>query len=161
MKPVRPESIDKVWRVVTSMNRKESQSMMGEMNESQPHLLEYLMKTDDGVLNDSERGMLLYLGVVLWKIMKEEGAHLRVVQDTEIAAAANRNLKMVEYLEGEPESDYMKTIQFVLQNYNQVQVLRSITESIVNDPEEGGRFRDENKGLAMLHLKTVLDCLDQ
>jgi hypothetical protein len=48
----------------------------------------------------------------------------------------------------------------IINNYGPPEVLRYVIEALMEEPEEGYLIRDENKGIMLLDLKTVIDCLD-
>ncbi len=161
MKPIPYDLVENTWRAVSVMAPEEAQKSMQAMGEEQPMLLAYLMAAEDENFNEEERGLFVYIGFVVWRIMSEGGGAAPVINEERIERAEAGNLKMLEYLEGETEADFAQTVETLSNSYNQREVLRYVVEALMEEPEEGEFFREENKGLAMLHLKTVIDCLDQ
>jgi hypothetical protein len=48
-----------------------------------------------------------------------------------------------------------------MSTYNQIEVLNAVIEALMSGHEEEPELAGEHIGLALLHLKTVVDCLDQ
>ena len=160
MKTIAADIVDRGWIAATAMSRADSQALMARMSEAQPQLLAYLMKVNEETFVAGERTLLIYLCVVTWSIMA--GADpLRTVSDEEINRAAAKNLKMVEYLEDESEEECLRVTQLVLASYNQIHVLRAAMSAMTQQSRNGNAFSNESRGLAILHLKTLVDCLDQ
>jgi hypothetical protein len=74
--------------------------------------------------------------------------------------AEQRNLKMIEYLQGEAKTGFEKAVIKMISSYKQHEVLRYVVEAIMEENEEAPVIRDEYKGILMMDLKTVIDCFD-
>jgi hypothetical protein len=70
-------------------------------------------------------------------------------------------MKMLERLAGKPSAQMKKSVEEMLGSYNQKEVLRYVVEALMEEPEERCVIRDENKGIMMVFLKTVIDCFDR
>ena len=57
--------------------------------------------------------------------------------------------------------DHMAGLQNLMATYNQVPLLSAVIESLMAEDAEEPELASENIGLVLLHLKSVLDCLDQ
>jgi len=72
----------------------------------------------------------------------------------------DKNFNMLEYLEGETETDFFATVATIIENYNQPEVLKYVVEALMEEDGEAVAIRNENAGIMMIYLKTVLDCFD-
>jgi hypothetical protein len=79
----------------------------------------------------------------------------------DLEAAEQANVKFLEDLEAGSEMDHMAGLQNLMATYNQVPLLSAVIEGLMSGNEEEPEMAGEGIGLALLHLKTVLDCLDQ
>jgi hypothetical protein len=70
-------------------------------------------------------------------------------------------LKFLEEMEAGSEMDHMAGLQNLLATYNQVPLFTVVIEALMGGNEDEHELAGENIGLALLHLKSVLDCLDQ
>ena len=135
--------------------------MANLMQEQHPFVLVYLLAVGSDILNEDERELLLYLGMVIWQIMSQGDTPLTKVTEDDLDKAEEANMKMLEYLEGESEAGFMDVTEKMISNYGQPEVLKYAVEALMEEPEEGCLIRDENKGIMMIYLKTVIDCLNR
>jgi len=112
-------------------------------------------------MGGEERGQLMLIGLILWEIMSAEHSGLRQITMDDLEAAEEANVKFLEDLEAGSEMDHMSALQNLMTTYNQVDLLNAVIEALMVGHEEEPELAGEHIGLALLHLKTVLDCLDQ
>lgn len=161
MNPIPSDVVEKTLNEMVEMSAQGAPKMIKRMTKQQPLILAYLMAVGDEIFNQDERELYVFLGVVIWQIMSQGETPLPKVTEEIIDEVEESNLKMLEYLEGESEADFMKTTEKILDNYNQKEVLRYVLEAIMEEPEDDCEIRDENRGIMMIYLKTVIDCFDR
>jgi len=143
------------------MSPQEMPKLINLMSREQPFILTYLMAIDNAILNQDERELLFYLGVVVWQIMSQGSTPLPKVTQETLDEVEESNTKMLEYLEGESETSFIETVETIVKNYNQPEVLRYVIEALMEESDEESLIRDEYKGMMMINLKTVIDCFDK
>jgi hypothetical protein len=159
MKPIPEATIVKVRKKLNELSIHEAPRRLELMNQRQPLILAYLMAVGDDLLNDDERELLLFLGLVVWEIMSQE-AELPPVQENLLIAEETGNLRLMGELWRDPERAIDRTIEF-LDAYNQSEVLRMVFDAVMEEAaDEEGEIRDENRGNLFVYLKTVIDCFD-
>ena len=162
MKQIPSDIVEKTWKKMGGMSPADAPKMISRLTKQQSWILAYLMAAGDDSLNRDERELLFYLGIVIWRIMSQGDKCLSEVTDKIIDEAEEANIKMLEYLEDESPDDFADVIEKVLENYNQYYVLQYIVEALMEeDSEEECLIRDENIGMMMIYLKTVIDCFDR
>lgn len=161
MEKISAEIVERTWKEMATMSPLNYPKLINKFSKEQPFMLAYLMAVDDEQFNQDERELLLYLGVVVWKIMSRGNKPLPQVDEEMIDSAEEKNINMLEYLEGETETGFYETTASVLEGYNQPQVLRYVVEALMEEDEEGVDIREDNIGMMMIYLKTVIDCLDR
>ncbi len=161
MNPIPSEVVEKTWKKVGSMSPLQGQKIINQMSKQQPVILAYLLAAGGDLLNEDERELLLYLGVVVWQIMLQGNASLPKVTEKTLDKAERKNMKMLERFPGKPFDQMEKGVEEMLRNYNQREVLKYVVEALMEEPEEGCFIREENKGIMMVFLKTVIDCFDR
>jgi len=67
---------------------------------------------------------------------------------------------MAEYLRVKNKNGFVDATRNIIGSYRQSEVLRYVVEVIMNKPEEENHIRDDNRGIMLLDLKTVIDCFD-
>lgn len=161
MKPISADVVEKTWEKIGGMSPSQVKRLIKRMIKEQPLILAYLLAADEDVLNQDERELLLYLGTVVWQIMRQGDTPLPKITEKVLDDAAESNVKMLEYLEGESDDVFMDTVEKIMDDYPQPEVLWYVVDALMEGPEEGCLIREENKGLMMLHLKTVIDCFSK
>jgi hypothetical protein len=160
-KSILADVVERTWQRIAGQSAKDAQKLVNRMSKEQPVVLAYLMAVDNDIFNQGERGVLLFLGVVVWQIMLQGTRPLPKVTDKILDKAEAGNLKMAEYLRGEKtEAGFDEATRKIIGSYKQPEVLRYVVEAIMEDTEESSPIREENKGIMLLDLKTVIDCFD-
>lgn len=162
MNPITSDIVENTWKTIAETSNYKASEMVRQMGEQQPLMLAYLMEAGGDELNREEREHLLYLGIVVWQIMLQGKTSPPVINEEILEEVEDLNIQMLEYVEGEPDSEFIDTVQKIINSYNQPEVLRYIVEALIEDPdEEECIIRDENIGLLFIYLKTVIDCFDK
>ena len=161
MKPIPADVVERTWKKIAETSPHKAPEIIDRMSKQQPLILTYLMAIGDELFNQDERELFVFLGIVIWQLMSQGETPLPKVTEEMIDEVEESNFKMLEYLEGESEVDFMETTETMIENYNQQEVLRYVLESIMEEPEEDCEIREENQGLMMIYLKTVIDCFDR
>ncbi|KPJ68362.1 MAG: hypothetical protein AMJ45_02575 [Syntrophobacter sp. DG_60] len=161
MDSISSDTVEKTWKKIGGMSPQEVPKLINRMSKQRPLILAYLMAAGDDILNQDERELLLYLGVVVWQIMSQGATPLPEITEKTLDEVEESNMKVLKYLEGESETAFIETVEGIIDNYNQPEVLRYVVEALMEEPEEECLIRDENKGIMMFYLKTVIDCFDK
>lgn len=161
MNKISAEIVERTWKEMSTMSPLNYPKLINKFSKEQPFILTYLIAVDGQQFNEDERELLLYLGVVVWMMMSRGNNPLPKVTEKMIDDAEEKNIKMLEYLEGETETDFYETTDTILQDYNQPEVLRYVVEALMEDDDEDVDIQEENIGLMMIYLKTVIDCFDK
>jgi hypothetical protein len=159
MKTIPDKAIEKIWKRVTEATPEDAQAMLDRMARAQPYAFAYLMAVDETLYDDEQRGQLLLIGLVLWEVLRKDATD-RVIAIDEIQAAEAANIKFLESLDAGSEMDYVNGMQDLVASYNQMPLLGAVMEALMEGNEEEPELADENLGLALVHLKSVIDCLD-
>ena len=161
MNTISGKIIDRTWKRTNEATEEEGQRLLDVMAKQQPFVVAYLMAVEETLMGEEERGQLILIGLILWQIVSAEKPDLQQITMDDLEAAETANLKFLEELEAGSEMDHMAGLQNLMTNYNQVPLLSVVVEALMGGNEEEPELANENIGLALLHLKSVLDCLDQ
>jgi hypothetical protein len=157
MRPIPAAIVEATWKKIAEYPPLYGNKLITQLNKEQPVILAYLLAIGDVELNQDEKELLLYLGMVVWQIMAKGGKAPKVTKEMiDEAEAAN-----FEVLDELTDNFSEKKIAEILQNYNQIEVLKYVIEALMEEPEAGSAIRDEYLGMMMNYLKTVIDCLDR
>ncbi len=161
MNTISGKIIDRTWKRINEATEEEGKRLLDAMAKQQPFIVAYLMAVEETLMDEQERGQLILIGLILWEVVSAENKNLKRVEMDDLEAAESANVKFLEELEAGSEMDHMTALQNLMANYNQMPLLSAAIEALMADSEEEPELASENVGLALLHLKTVLDCMDQ
>lgn len=161
MKTISAKAINRKWKQVNEATEEEAQRLLDKMVKQQPFVVAYLLAVEETLMGKEERGQLMLIGLILWEVVFKENPALRTITMEDLEAAETVNLKFLEEMEAGSEMDHMAGLQNLMETYNQVPLLTAVIESLMAEEEEEPDLASESVGLALLHMKAVLDCLDQ
>jgi hypothetical protein len=178
MKEVPMLVVEKNWRKMNKMSRSAGAKLMEQMGREQPVLLMYLGAVDEDSLNDSERGILSFLGMLIWQSMKQVGGILPQISEEAMAQAEAATVKSLANL-AEHQEDGSDNIISIIEACGQGELMGLALDVLMEaaglhedslqapgpEPAEGNGdtgliVRPENVSLLMLDLKTVVDVLN-
>ena len=161
MNTISGKIIDRTWKRINESTAEDVQQLTAKLFENQPFAGAYLMAVEETLLPESERGNLLFIALTLWEIMSAGREPLRMATQEDIEAAEAVNVKFLEDLEAGSEMDHTDAFQHLMATYNQGPLLGAVVEALMSENAEDPDSAPESVGIALLHLKTVLDCWDK
>lgn len=161
MNPISSDIVEKTWKRIGGMSPQKMSKLVYLMSKEQPVVFAYLMAVGNDTFNRDERELLFYSGIVVWQIMSQGTTPLPKVTEETLDKTEESNMKMIEYLEGESEVGFIETVERIVGNYNQREVLRYVIEALMEESDEECLIRDKYKGIMMIYLKTVIDYFDK
>lgn len=159
MKPVSARVVEKTWREMANLTPSQGRELVTRMADEQPVILGYLTSVDREILNQSERELLFYLGMVVWQMMSKGKTLPPKVTVESLDQAEEANLKLLRSLAEAPDAEAEGALSKVMAEYGQPEVLRYVVEAIV-EAVENKEVREENSGILLIDLKTVIDSLN-
>ncbi|NLD92744.1 MAG: hypothetical protein GX639_08760 [Fibrobacter sp.] len=161
MKELNIETIKASWNSMEDLDPDAIPSLVHELGQKQPFLLTYLMATGNDILSEQEREALLFMGVMIWQILNGIYSDITVITGDDLDSYENKNIQMLEYLAGESESEFLDTVEKIMSKYHQPELLRFIISKLDEEPDRGIELSDDNMGMIVIYLKTVIDCFDK
>lgn len=161
MNTISAEIVEKIWQETAAMSPLEAPKLINKFSKQQPLIVAYLMAAGHDIFNQDEQELLLYMGINVWKMMSQGEKSLPEVTEKILHQVEKNNYKMLDYLDGESEVEFSETVEEIISNYNQPEILRYIVDSLFEEDEEGVEIRDEMQGMIAIYLKTVIDCFDR
>ncbi len=161
MKTIPIEQVDAVWERMSEVTEAEARRLAQRTQDQQPYIMIYLLAMDENIMDEKDRGRLMELGAIIMEIMHAANPNLRQVTDKDLEAAEAANTRFLEEADEGSEMDYTSLVEGMVANYNQMPLLGAVIEALMCEHEENPELAPDNVGAALLHLKTVIDCLDQ
>jgi len=155
------ETIEASWNSMEDLDPDTIPALVDDLGHKQPFLLSYLMATGHDILSEQEREALLFMGVMIWQILNGIYRNIAIISGDNLDTREYKNIQMLEYLAGESESDFLDTVERIMSKYNQPGLLRFIISKLNEEPDRGIELSDDNMGMIVIYLKTVIDCFDE
>ncbi len=135
------------------------EALIDRIAEEQPFLFAYLVTMGEGDLNEDEQELLLYLGLAVWQMLSRGEQPLSQVSESDLDRLEQENMRLIESLSGDTEAEFLQKAQSMLKDYAQPAILSFVLESVME--EESEVLRPSNRGIVIVFLKIMIDCLDQ
>ena len=94
-----------------------------------------MMGAGGDTLVEEDREMLLYLGLVVWKIMSRGDQPLKEISMDELETEEEANFKLLEELTTASPEEMLAFSAKMLSDFNQVEVLKYVLEAIMEDED--------------------------
>lgn len=161
MKTIPLSVIEQIWARHCELDEDESRKMMAQFTAEQPFVTAYLVVADETLGPEAPDSQLIPLVALAWEAFRQEGSRLKTVKPRAIERAESINMRFLEKLEADSEMAKVDAAHRLLESYNQRTLLQFALEVLMAGNEETPEMASENVGIELLHLKTVIDCLDQ
>jgi hypothetical protein len=141
-------------------------AMVDAFADNQPALFSYLTESEETEsLNDIEAGLLLDVGIVVWKAFLNEKGKLKTVTDELLDAAQDKNWAKIEGIQRGKSQDFSEYVDPFFEDYEEGDLLEFVLDSLADldeDELDGSDLRLEeiSKTPIFLMLKTVIDVLE-
>lgn len=158
---ISPDTVQLTRRRIAALQPEEVQPLINRMAKNQPVILAYLLAASQAKpLRREEGETFFYIGVVVWEIMKQGTTVPRKVTEKQLWQAEKVNENILDKMASDSAGDFASATVSLVEQYPEPEVLRYIVEALIEGEDgENPPIRDENLGLAFLHLKIVLDAL--
>ena len=160
MKAISTESVEQTARRIENLSVRQGEQLTQKFMEEQPLVMAYLMAVDNDSLNEEEREWLFFLGTAVWQMMTQGDASLPQVTEQTIEQVEAANQRTFEALAGGLDGDARTAMENLLRDYNQPAVLKYLITALMESAQNES-IRQDNLGVLMLDLKTVIDCFNE
>jgi hypothetical protein len=160
MKPISTESVEQTVQRIENLSVQQGKQLAQKFMEEQPLVMAYLMAVDNDLLNEEEREWLFFLGTAVWQMMAQGDAPLPQVTEQTVEQVEAANQQAFEMLAGGSDQDARAAMEKLLRDYNQPAVLKYVITALMESAQNEG-IRQDNLGMLMLDLKTVIDCFNE
>lgn len=152
--------IDSLWEKMAVIDPDDMSEMMKIIGERQPYVISYLLGITDDILSDPEREIVLYMGLVILRIIQRLGIKYEKIPLETLLEKEENNFRMLEYLGGEPDTEFTETVGKIMDKYSQSELLRYIIDRIMEESLNAGDIVGDHIGIMVIYLKTFIDCFD-
>jgi len=159
VKTIPAETVEKVWATMKQWTSANVTATMDRLAREQPAAVGYLMAKDEEIFGEQLRGKLLLLGALAFETFRAAGLRCKPVTLDELETAEEQNIRLLEQLDEGSESDWVNSVQAMLANYEQMPLLGTVLEILMEDKAEAPELVADAVGQSLLHVKAVVDCL--
>ena len=161
MQIISQETVLTTWSRLNKLPEKEATKRFKQFTDAQPGIIAYLLAADEEITPREDRGDLLFLGLFIWETFRAAGLSPTLVMPEAIEAAEEANTKYLTQLDEGSEHGMLDAVRQWMQSYNQMPLLGGLLEILMSENAEEPEMAGEDVGMALQHLKTVIDTLDQ
>jgi hypothetical protein len=155
------EMVAETAQRMSAMQPVEARALVRRLGKEQPVIVAYLLAASENKSFDQDEGQtLFYVGLVITEIMKQGLMEPGKIAETQLMRAEKANEDLLDKMATDSAGDFASAAESLVEKYPEPEVLRYVTEALMEDEEgdpDNPPIRDENLGLAFLHLKIVLD----
>ncbi len=142
------------------MELHEVPQLVEKMGIEQPNALSFLLAAGTETLSPDEHEVVFFIGVMLWHVIDTLGITISEIPMDLLYSNEEKNYRMLEYLAGEPETEFMATVSKIMEHYNQSVLLRYVIDAIIEEQDNEIEINENHIGIMVIYLKTFIDCLD-
>ncbi len=161
MDGISAENVEKAYAAICGLTEQEAYRLSYDFQKYQPLLVAYLTAVDKDILNQEERELLFYLGAVVWKIMSSEDKITPGANEDRLLSIENANQKIADSLRTTDSVKFADVVKKLLKACHQPEVLRYVIAALMDEDNAENSVRDENLGIIILDLKTIIEYLDR
>ncbi len=163
MRTIPLETVLKYWRGKNGQNESDIYQTLKPLHLRQPLLMQYLRVADQDVLNEAEHQTLYFLGSLAVQVMLEEFLQVREVTEEQWERVRFENLALLERVEETKEDPkiFKDFMDETMSAHHQMDLFAFVGYALINDPGFNNDVRPENVWRLFIHLKIVVDCLDE
>lgn len=126
----------------------------------QPALDHYLFAADEHFAPSDSRGLIFLSGFLIWYVMSQHTKIRRQVARKELDSVQKANQDWIYELEAGASLTRSDLLDKLTETCRQKSLWKTVLASLMEESSIANDLKDANRRLALLHLKTVLDCLD-
>jgi len=134
--------------------------LLAEISQEQPALLPFVLGENEEAFSQSERDLLVYLLLVVWKSARTVNGPQAMVDPDALSAAEERNW---ELLEGVQAKRFRDRLDVFFEDAAQEDLLAFLEDVLSEDEEdvEVSLVTREGREPIFVLLKSVVDCLEE
>jgi hypothetical protein len=153
------DEIDTLWQQKADMELEDAPRLVEELAAAQPSVLNYFLAIGDNLLSNSERQIIFFMGVLIWYVINQLEDTIPEISLDQLLENEEKNLRMLEYLAGEPDGEFLVTVEKIMDTYEQSTLLIYVIERILEEPEKNIEIIDDHVGMMVIYLKSFIDSI--
>ncbi len=158
--PIAKAVVETIWHKAATATPQEARHWLEDLVQKQPALDHYLFAADEHFAPSDSRGLIFLTGFLIWQTMSHGSRIRRQVTAKDLETAQKSNRDWLYELEAGAHLTRCDLIEKLSDNSRQKPLWKSVLRTLMEESSIANNLQDASRRLALLHLKTVLDCLD-
>ncbi len=142
---------------VNSLEGEQIDELIELFKEHQPFLMVFLLAVADAEMNQDEREDFFFIGAVMWYACYLANPQMPQVTEKVLEKIEDQNNQMIAYLEEEDDLSFTNSVELVMTSHPQKELLGFAASEIMENED----LRAEVTGMMFVHLKTMVECLEE
>ena len=152
--PLSPEQVADVIAAVERMTLAEKGQLADRMYEEQPAILAVALAAVRTGVSPQLQDALIVMAMVIFEALREELKEHGPIDESAIDTAAERNVAMWQFLEGEQGDAFRRSVAATLEGYPEPCLIAYVVSRL-------NEFAEEEQAQVMLQIKSLLDACVQ
>jgi len=161
MKTIARSQINEAWNIALAATPDQARTWMEDLMRQEPFIDAYLFTADEHYAPSEKRGLIFLLGFLIWRILSPQQPGPKRVSYHQLIAAQRENIRLMYELAESLGADFLDAANKMIQSHNQGPLLETVRDTLASIRSAATAPLDANLRLALVHLKTVADCLDR
>jgi hypothetical protein len=160
MNTIAKSQINEAWNVALAASPQQARTWMEDLMRHEPFVEAYLFTADEHFAPSEKRGLIFLLGFLIWKTLSDQHHAPKRVSYQQLVAAQQENIRLMYELAEDMGADFLDAASKMIESHNQIPMLEMVRDTLASVHSSAVPV-DANLRLALVHLKTVTDCLDR
>lgn len=158
METVQKQMVDAAWHGLLSAPANTARDWMDQLCQREPALESYLFSADEHYSPSDERGIIFLAGFLIWRLLAGEKS--KPLTDEALEKVQEQNVRHFYELDASSKHVFLEAARKLNAVSNQRPLIEFVLEILRHYFHDAPPAADANLRLALVHLKTVVDCLD-
>lgn len=160
MKTIPFEEAETIWQNLLETPPEHGKKFMDRLLARQPALVVYLSTLMDSENPTETQSTYFFIGIAALQVMLTRQPDLPEVTEEELVAAEERNIEFLSKLDEDAPMKFGDNTAALVNDYNQMPLLGIVLEALMEGNEDTPELVEEESGMALLRIKSMIDCLD-
>ncbi|MEI7731306.1 MAG: hypothetical protein WCO56_17150 [Verrucomicrobiota bacterium] len=160
MKTIPYEEAEAIWQSLLETPPEHGKKFMDRLLNMQPALVVYLSTLMESEKPTETQSTYFFIGIAALQVILTKYPKLPAVTPDELVEAEERNIEFLSKLDNDPPMKFGDNTATLINNYNQMPLLGIVLEALMEGNEDTMELVEEESGMALLRIKSMIDCLD-
>ncbi len=158
MNPISENTIYNAFEEIGNLNQEESQKLVNNWSETQPNILFYLFTFGKDILNETEKQLQFFLGIVICHSFTMVNDKLKLIEQNTIINNEEKNRQFFSLLNDKSPEEANKLLDGIIADYPQADLFKVMLITVMDEfDNDESQIQEENLNSILICLKTIID----